>query len=384
MCVPGQEAALLVRAAVDGEVEEVASRCRSSSAACCPSPARRSRRSVAPWRLSSIRKARSSRLTSGARARRRPGRASRRRVAGRLARARAARDARARSGTRVAGVARVDAQRAAVRRQLLDVEHRRPCGGEDALRREQREVREVLVVDRVELVVLDEPQQVRELHRDRRRRRRAAICMPRDEVVEVGHVASTLLPSSRSALAAPPRAPRAVVAAEERDDRRDAPLDAPPRRRSRPARRRAPARPRSREVLQQVAVVARDLDDRGCRARGRSARPPSRRSDARARASSSSTTRSTRSRRRSRSARLELLELHEEAVARRPARAADRTAPSRRAASGGQVASSPAATCRGRRTRRAAARRRSGTGSREARGENSCRLGGRRVPRDEA
>src|SRR6185503_15046745 len=44
----------------------------------------------------------------------------------------------------VGGVARVDAQRAAVRGQLLAAEQREALRPEDALRREEREVREVL------------------------------------------------------------------------------------------------------------------------------------------------------------------------------------------------------------------------------------------------
>src|SRR5579885_298253 len=52
-----------------------------------------------------------------------------------------------------------------MRRQLLHVEKREPVSRQNPLGGEQREIREVLVVDGVELVVLDEPQQVRELQR---------------------------------------------------------------------------------------------------------------------------------------------------------------------------------------------------------------------------
>ena len=62
MCVPGQELALLVRVAIDREVEEVRAGCRSSSAACCPCPARRSRRSSCRASCASIRNASSLRL----------------------------------------------------------------------------------------------------------------------------------------------------------------------------------------------------------------------------------------------------------------------------------------------------------------------------------
>ena len=49
---------------------------------------------------------------------------------------------------------------------FLDVEDAQAVGGEDAARGAEREVREVLVVDGVELVLLDEAREVRELHRD--------------------------------------------------------------------------------------------------------------------------------------------------------------------------------------------------------------------------
>ncbi len=55
---------------------------------------------------------------------------------------------------RVLRVAAVDAQRPAVGRDLLDVEEAHTVVREDGRHREEREVREVLVVDGVELVVL--------------------------------------------------------------------------------------------------------------------------------------------------------------------------------------------------------------------------------------
>ena len=57
----------------------------------------------------------------------------------------------------------VQPQRAAVRRQLLDVEYRKPCSREHRSAR-AREIREMLVVDRVELDVDHQSEQVRELH----------------------------------------------------------------------------------------------------------------------------------------------------------------------------------------------------------------------------
>ena len=65
------------------------------------------------------------------------------------------------------------------RRQLLDVDDAQVGGGERPLRRQQREVLVVLVVDRVVLAALDEPQQVRDLDATASRRRPAARAGPR-------------------------------------------------------------------------------------------------------------------------------------------------------------------------------------------------------------
>ncbi len=69
----------------------------------------------------------------------------------------------------VLGVSRVDPQRAPVGRDLLDVEQRQAVGGEHLFHREQREIGEVLVVDRIELVSLHQAHEMRELHRDHAR-----------------------------------------------------------------------------------------------------------------------------------------------------------------------------------------------------------------------
>src|SRR5690348_17231291 len=63
-----------------------------------------------------------------------------------------------------AGVAGIYPQRSAVGVDLLDVEDAQTLGGEDATDGEQREVREVFVVDRVELVLFDQLQDMGELH----------------------------------------------------------------------------------------------------------------------------------------------------------------------------------------------------------------------------
>src|SRR5215469_8479591 len=61
---------------------------------------------------------------------------------------------------------RVHAQRPAVRRQLVDVDDPKSGGGQRPRRGQQRQVREVLVIDRVVLALLDQPRQMRELKRD--------------------------------------------------------------------------------------------------------------------------------------------------------------------------------------------------------------------------
>src|SRR5262245_42627760 len=83
------------------------------------------------------------------------------------------------------GVASVDAQRSAVGRKLLDVEEDESVAGEDLLDGAEAQVRAVLVVDRVELVALDEPHQVGELEREHALGREEDL-ESRDEGVEVG------------------------------------------------------------------------------------------------------------------------------------------------------------------------------------------------------
>src|SRR5260370_36121031 len=70
--------------------------------------------------------------------------------------------ARQRRLRRIVGVADEQPERTAMRPQLLDVEDAQAVRREHALRRHQREVPEMLVIDGVELVLLDEAQQMRE------------------------------------------------------------------------------------------------------------------------------------------------------------------------------------------------------------------------------
>src|SRR6266404_614841 len=64
---------------------------------------------------------------------------------------------------RIVGMARINADRAPMSRKLLDIEERKPVRGKNAFYGVEREIREVLVVDLIELISLDCSQQVREL-----------------------------------------------------------------------------------------------------------------------------------------------------------------------------------------------------------------------------
>ena len=96
-------------------------------------------------------------------------------------------DARQAGMGRIVFMRDVDAQRAAMAPQFLDVEDSQAVRGEDALRRAQREIREMLVVDRVELVLGDEPHEMRKLdRRDAPRREQGGDAG--DEGIDVGHL----------------------------------------------------------------------------------------------------------------------------------------------------------------------------------------------------
>ena len=66
----------------------------------------------------------------------------------------------------VFGVPAEDTQRPAMRGKFLDVEQHDAMAGEDLFDGQEGEVGKMFVIDGVELVFLDEPQQVREFHGD--------------------------------------------------------------------------------------------------------------------------------------------------------------------------------------------------------------------------
>ena len=126
--------------------------------------------------------------------------------------------------------------------------------------------------------------------------------MPPTKSLRSGTWASTLLPRSRSACVARPRASRAVSTPKNSTSVRTPFSTRDLRRTFAAGSMPSTGMPRSHEVLQQVAVVAGELDDLAAARRARSARSSSRRSAAACSSQrASSTTRSTRSRRRSRS-----------------------------------------------------------------------------------
>ena len=144
---------------------------------------------------------------------------------------------------------RVEPQRAAVRLELARRRRARGRGAaKHALRGQEREVLEVLVVDRVELVVLDQPQQVRHLDRHDALGREHHL-EAGDEVVEVRHVRHHVVGGEQ--VRAPP------LGHELR-------ARAPGRRTARSSRSRARARPRPRWRRARCRAP-------GCRARRRAA-----------------------------------------------------------------------------------------------------------------
>ena len=152
----------------------------------------------------------------------------------------------------------IDAQRAAVRGQLLDVEQGQAVRREDPAHGGEREVGVVLVVDGVELVLVHQPQEMGELHREHAGGAEKDL-QAGHEVVQVRHVGEDVVADQQ--IGPLPRGDQLAGGgrAEELHQRRDARrlgrggdvggrLDA--------EHRHAPLL----EPAQQVAVVAGDLD----------------------------------------------------------------------------------------------------------------------------
>ena len=150
-----------------------------------------------------------------------------------------------------------------MRRKLLDVDQLQAVPRRQALDGHEREVREVLVVDRVELVLRHQPLEVRKLQRDHafrlQQERHAG-----DEVVEVGHLGQDVVADDQ--IGALPSATSASASATPKNStlRRNALVD----RDLGDVGGRFDAEHRHaerQEMLQQIAVVARELDDQAVR-----------------------------------------------------------------------------------------------------------------------
>ena len=117
-----------------------------------------------------------------------------------------------------------------------------------------------MLVDGVELRLLDQPEEMRELHRDHAARREQD---PHafDEVVQRGHVREHVVAYDQVGLPPLAREPGRRLASEELDERRDPSLLG---HLGHVGRRLDPEHRDTglHEPLEEVAVVARDLDDR--------------------------------------------------------------------------------------------------------------------------
>src|SRR5690606_19737091 len=103
-----------------------------------------------------------------------------------------------------------------VRGELLDVEERKPVPLEERGRRERGEVGVVLVVDRIELPLSNELQEMGKLEGDRAMRREQEP-QPRDEIVEVRHVGEHVVADDEVGLTAAAYELLGEAAAEEGD-----------------------------------------------------------------------------------------------------------------------------------------------------------------------
>ena len=148
-------------------------------------------------------------------------------------------------------------------RQAIDVDDGQAMGGEDPAQGEHREVREVLVVDRVELVVGQEPEQVRHLDREEavvgEQDREAT-----DEVVDVGHLGQDVIADEQVGAASGGRELPREGSPEEPCDRRDALALGNPG----DVQRRLDPKcwdSARNEVAEEIAIVASHLDDKALR-----------------------------------------------------------------------------------------------------------------------
>ena len=158
----------------------------------------------------------------------------------------------------------IDPERAAMRGELLDVSELQAVPDRDLLHRCQREVREVFVIDRIELVTRHQTDKVRELQGNGPFRLQKTD-HARDEIVKVGHLSQDIVTDDEVGFLALRNELVGEPEAEEVDKRGNA----LPNRDCRNIRSGFDAERRDtewQEMLQQVSVVAGQFDNEAGRA----------------------------------------------------------------------------------------------------------------------
>src|SRR5688572_6455735 len=156
-------------------------------------------------------------------------------------------------------VTAVDADRAAVRAELANVEQPQTVRCEYPPDRRKRKIREVLVIDRIELIQIHELHEMRELER-RDSALREQLLHAGDEIVEVGHVGEHVVAEDQLRGSVRGAKIGRGLLAEKADDGRNSLGDSRVGR----ALRGLDAETlyvASHEMLEQISVVARDLHD---------------------------------------------------------------------------------------------------------------------------
>src|SRR5579864_9135241 len=92
----------------------------------------------------------------------------------------------------VLGVPRINPQRTAMRREFLYIEQRQPVGQKYFLGGNEGKIREMLMINGVELVALHQAHQVRKFHRDDACGFKQNL-HARDEIVEVGDLSKRVV-----------------------------------------------------------------------------------------------------------------------------------------------------------------------------------------------
>ena len=134
----------------------------------------------------------------------------------------------------------IDAQGSAMCWQHFDVDRHQTVGGRDTLHREQREIGKVLVIDRVELVLGDQPLEMRDFDRDNALRAEEE-GHAGDEVVELRHLRQNVVGGNQVCVAVLGDDLSCGFSIEERREAWESPGREPFPPRSRRVRYQAPA-----------------------------------------------------------------------------------------------------------------------------------------------